>query len=68
MEPMWHEPMACPQGLDPALAQAQSSAENLPPGVPKLASRWNSSGSINGDKKNHQTFGEFSEITLKAYY
>ena len=63
MEPMWMEPMVIPSGIDPSLAQSQSAAENLPKGVPSLASRW---------KYNHndipQTFGEFSELTHQSYY
>jgi isopenicillin N synthase-like dioxygenase len=58
MEPMWDEPMCCPDGVDPQSAQSQSAAANLPAGVPTLASRWHAA----------QTFGEFTSCTLKAYH
>jgi isopenicillin N synthase-like dioxygenase len=58
MEPNWDEPMNCPSDLDPSNAQSQTSAKNLPSGVPSLSSRWNPS----------QNFGEFSEVTLNSYY
>ena len=58
MEPMWSEPMACPAGVEPADAQTQAAAATLPPGVPPLASRWNS----------NQTFGDFTDATLSSYY
>lgn len=64
MEPMWMELMNCPDGVDPSNAQSQSAAENLPKGVPPLASRWEPKmpdGSA-------QTFFDFSERTLKSYY
>ena len=59
MEPMWMDVMSCPEGVDPANAQSQSAAANLPRGVPPLASRWLSPS---------QTFGEFTDETLKSYY
>ena len=58
MEPDWGEAMNCPEGVDPSAAQSQSSAENLPRGVPSLNSRWNSG----------MDFGEFTAATLNAYY
>lgn len=58
MEPMWHEPMVCPEGLDASHAQSQSAAKNLPPGVPPLATRWNP----------QQTFGDFTAVTIQSYY
>lgn len=64
MEPMWTEPMACPPGIPPADAQSQSAAANLPRGVPPLSSRWRD----HGPDAPAQTFGEFSDETLKAYY
>lgn len=64
MEPMWTEPMSCPAGLDASNAQSQSAAANLPPGVPPLSSRWH----YRGEGAVAQTFGEFSDETLKSYY
>ena len=58
MEPNWYEPMVVPSTIDPAQAQSQAAAANLPPGVPTLASRWNPT----------QTFGDFTDSTLQAYY
>lgn len=58
MEPNWYEKMNCPPEIDPAQAQSQSAAENLPRGVPPLKSRWNPT----------QDFGEFTTATLSAYY
>lgn len=58
MEPMWMEPMNTPDGISPDAAQSQSAAENLPKGVPPLASRWES----------NQTFGDFTSRTLDSYY
>jgi isopenicillin N synthase-like dioxygenase len=58
MEPGWLEPMNCPDGMSESEAQSQSSAENLPPGVPSLASRWMTT----------QNFGEFTDATLNSYY
>jgi len=58
MEPMWMEPMCCPENVDGDMAQSQSAALNLPRGVPSLESRWNPS----------QTFGEFTDATLNSYY
>jgi len=54
------EPMSIPDGVDPSSAQSQSAAANL--GVPALSSRWHY------NKDRDQTFGEFSELTHKAYY
>lgn len=51
--------MSCPEGVDPSSAQSQSAAANLPRGVPKLSTRW---------LAPTQTFGEFSDETLKSYY
>lgn len=56
------EPMIIPDGVDPSTSQSQSAAENLPPGVPSLISRWK----YNNDTP--QTFGEFSELTHQSYY
>lgn len=64
MEPMWDEPMKCPDGVDPSMAQSQSAAANLPKGVPPLGSRWKPS-KMDGILQN---FGEFSEATHKSYY
>lgn len=58
------EAMSCPSGIDPAAAQSQSAAANLPNGVPPLSSRWH----YNGPDFPPQTFGEFSDETLKSYY
>ena len=58
MEPDWNEPMTCPEGIDPDMAQTQSAAANLPRGVPSLKSRWN----------NEMDFGQFTSATLNAYY
>jgi hypothetical protein len=59
MEPDWAEPMTVPEGLDPAGAQSQSSAANLPKGVPPLATRWQNVG---------MDFSAFTNETLKHYY
>ncbi len=66
MEPMWNEPMVCPSSIEPSSAQSQSSAANLPKGVPPLAARWKASNGSDGQAP--QTFGEFSEATHKFYY
>jgi isopenicillin N synthase-like dioxygenase len=58
MEPNFDELMNCPEGVDESETQSQSSARNLPPGVPSLASRWNS----------RQTFADFTKATLSSYY
>lgn len=58
MEPNWYVPMQGPSSIDPSQAQSQAAAANLPRGVPPLASRWNPT----------QTFGDFTDATLKAYY
>ena len=39
MEPMWFEPMNVPESIDPNLAQSQSAAAKLPPGVTPLEKR-----------------------------
>jgi len=67
MEPNWSEPMVCPADIDPTSAQSQSSAANLPKGVPPLALRWQASNGTE-EGKPVQTFGEFSEATHKFYY
>lgn len=67
MEPMWMEPMKCPLESDPNTTQSQSSAANLPPGVPPLASRW-VYYSQDHNNKIFQTFGEFTDKTLSSYY
>lgn len=64
MEPMWMEPMTIPAGLDPLHAQSQSAAANLPPGVPKLSTRWE----YRPAGEEPQTFGQFSEKTHQSYY
>jgi isopenicillin N synthase-like dioxygenase len=58
MEPMWMEPMQVPEGVAPSNAQSSVAADNLPKGVPALASRWN----------NSMDFGQFTAETLKMYY
>jgi isopenicillin N synthase-like dioxygenase len=58
MEPMWMEPMTAPPSVSCEAVQTSSSAANLPPGVPLLSDRWNSS----------QDFGEFTTATLASYY
>jgi hypothetical protein len=58
MEPMWTEPMNFPAEASLETVQSQSSASNLPPGVPPLKARWNPT----------QTFGEFTDSTLNSYY
>lgn len=58
MEPNWDEPMTFPVGLDVEAVQSQSSAANLPSGVPPLRLRW----------KPSQSFGEFTSATLQSYY
>jgi len=64
MEPMWMDEMVCPEGVDPADAQSQSAAANLPPGVPLLSTRWRHYA----EGAKPQTFGEFTNETLNAYY
>jgi isopenicillin N synthase-like dioxygenase len=64
MEPMWDAKMVIPEGMEPDQAQSASAAENLPPGVPKLHTRWRHDPT----GTNPQTFGEFTEITHKSYY
>lgn len=58
MEPMWDEPMDFPEGIDLEAVQSQSSAANLPKGVPPLKSRW----------APGQDFGDFTTKTLAAFY
>jgi isopenicillin N synthase-like dioxygenase len=58
MEPEWDEPMAVPDGADQNNVLRGAKGELLPPSVPPLASRWN----------NEQTFGQFTDSTLNAYY
>ena len=58
MEPMWMEPMTAPPSVSSETVQTSSSAANLPPGVPMLSDRWNST----------QDFGEFTTATLASYY
>jgi isopenicillin N synthase-like dioxygenase len=58
MEPNWYESVDVPEGVDVERAQSQTAADSLPAGVPSLASRW----------KPSQTFGEFAEATINAYY
>lgn len=60
MEPHWTAPMSIPAGADPEAVLRGSRGELLPPGVPPLATRWKVEGG--------QTFGQFTEATLKAYY
>lgn len=59
MEPEWHETMATPAGSEPEAILRGAKGELLPPGVPPLLSRWT------GDA---QTFGDFTDLTLKSYY
>jgi isopenicillin N synthase-like dioxygenase len=68
MEPMWDEPMVCPRSVDPAAAQSQSSAKNLPSGVPPLSSRWRGADDSEENLSKAMTFGDFSDATLNAYY
>eukprot|EP01032_Pedospumella_encystans_P027302 gene27302-30860_t len=65
MEPMWMDPMAIPEGVDPQQAQSQTAAANLPPGVPALKTRWEHRAD---PSQAPQTFGEFSEKTHQSYY
>ncbi|MGB4346572.1 MAG: hypothetical protein WBJ21_09270 [Burkholderiaceae bacterium] len=65
MEPMWMDPMAVPEGVDPHQAQSQTAAANLPPGVPALKTRWEHRPD---PAQAPQTFGEFSEKTHQSYY
>lgn len=58
MEPNWSEPMNLPEGIDASSAQSQSSAVNLPKGVPPLVSRW----------REGMDFSNFTDETLKHYY
>ena len=58
MEPMWMEPMNVPAGVPAANAQSSVAADNLPKGVPKLATRWH----------ENMDFNEFTTETLKNYY
>jgi len=58
MEPMWDEKMMIPEGCDVDNVTRGSSTQHLPPGVPLLGKRWNST----------QDFGQFTEVTLKSYY
>ena len=51
-------PMNSPEGVDVETTQSQSSAKQLPRGVPTLASRWNPT----------QNFSDFTKATLSAYY
>mmetsp|Transcript_87554 Transcript_87554/g.171253 ORF Transcript_87554/g.171253 Transcript_87554/m.171253 type:complete len:371 (-) Transcript_87554:249-1361(-) len=64
MEPNWYDPMEIPAGVDPAHAQSQSAAANLPPGVPPLSKRWEHREA----GQPAQTFGEFSDKTHASYY
>lgn len=58
MEPNFNVDMNIPADCNIRDAQSQSSAKNLPPGVPPLATRWSAD----------QTFAEFTKATLSAYY
>ena len=64
MEPQWDGDMQCPPGVEPTEAQSSEAAQQLPLGVPTLASRWGS------DACPFSTcdFGAFSEVTLNAYH
>lgn len=55
MQPLPEEPMRVPEGVEPEQA---AKTENLPKGVPPLASRWD----------NSMDFAAFTDATLKAYY
>ena len=52
------EPMNVPAGVPAANAQSSVAADNLPKGVPKLATRWH----------ENMDFNEFTTETLKNYY
>lgn len=58
MEPMFDEPMNCPEGRTPDQTQSQTALENLPKGVSPLRARWNPS----------MNFGEFTDATLNSYH
>ena len=58
MEPDWCEPMDLPAGMEPGAAQSQSSAANLPKGVPPIGMRW----------REGMDFSDFTNETLKHYY
>ena len=58
MQPFWADRMAVPEGVDPAVAQAQAAIAALPPRVPPLASRWD----------NSMTFGQFTLKTIEKYH
>jgi len=81
MEPNWDEPMTVPPGMDPTSAQSQSAAQNLPAGVPPLASRWHQALPTGASSSSPSPstpagaasesvidFGQFSENTHKSYY
>jgi hypothetical protein len=59
MEPEWDNKMDTPEGADKDCVLRGARGELLPPGVPPLIDRWD------GDA---QTFGEFTDKTLKMYY
>jgi len=58
MEPMWMERMDVPPSVSVDRVTVGSTGQYLPPGVPTLASRWNS----------QQDFAEFTAKTLTSYY
>lgn len=58
MEPMFDYPMNVPKGIDPKSAQSSTAAQNLPPGVSSISSRWTS----------NQNFGDFTKKCLEAYH
>ena len=58
MEPMFDYPMLAPEGVDPRSAQSSSAAQNLPPGVPSISSRWSP----------NENFGEFTKRCLESYH
>jgi hypothetical protein len=59
MEPEWDAPMAPPAGCDPEDVLRGARGELLPKGVPPLVARWDG---------KEQSFGEFTDKTLGAYY
>ena len=58
MQPLWDTPLTLPAGRTEEDAARGSTDEFLPPGLPPLSTRWNSS----------DDFGSFSNKTLERYY
>ena len=63
MEPEWDEPMTPPAGMNPELTQLSEAQTHLPAGVPPLSSRYGTEAC----PFTTCNFGEFSEVTYKAY-